>query len=224
MSGPLFRRVLPVVLVLPLAAFAFGGWAIVSVEDLPEHAVVGQPVNLSFAVRQHGVSLLGGLEAKVHARSNLSSFETPAKAHRFPKTGYYNAPITFPKAGDWTLTIESGFMRKRTTLLPIRVVDAGSKPLAKMTEVERGQRLFVAKDCVSCHVHDRAGRPSDYSMGPELTDRSFAPDYLSKYLENPSAVRKPAPNKMAMPSLELKPAEIASLVAFINADSTVASK
>src|SRR5687768_16561633 len=154
MSRRLFRRVLPALLVIPLAALAFGGWAVVSVEDLPEHAIAGQPLNLSFAVRQHGVSLLGGLEAKVHAKSSWSSFETPAKAQRSPKTGHYTAAGTFPEAGDWTLTIESGFMRKQRALLPIRVVEAGSKAPPKMDAVELGQRMFVAKDCVSCHVHD----------------------------------------------------------------------
>jgi hypothetical protein len=38
-----------------------GGWAVTTVTDVPEYAIAGQPLTLSFAVRQHGVSLAGGI-------------------------------------------------------------------------------------------------------------------------------------------------------------------
>ena len=41
-------------LALPFAA-ALGGWATISVEDLPDYLVAGQPARLTFTVRQHGV-------------------------------------------------------------------------------------------------------------------------------------------------------------------------
>src|SRR5439155_19824703 len=48
------------VFILISAAFA-GGWAIVTLDDFPEYAVAGKPLNLTFAVRQHGMTLLPGL-------------------------------------------------------------------------------------------------------------------------------------------------------------------
>ena len=41
-------------MVLPPAAIYFGGWASITVEDLPDYVVTGQPVKLAFTVRQHG--------------------------------------------------------------------------------------------------------------------------------------------------------------------------
>ena len=42
--------------VVPVLGFAFGGWCVVTVDDLPEYAVAGQPLALSYTVRQHGMS------------------------------------------------------------------------------------------------------------------------------------------------------------------------
>ena len=39
-----------------------GGWAVVSVEDLPGHFTVGQPTELKFGVRQHGMRLVPNLQ------------------------------------------------------------------------------------------------------------------------------------------------------------------
>ena len=44
-----------VLLALPAFAFAAGGWAIITVEDLPEYLVADQPTEISFTVLQHGM-------------------------------------------------------------------------------------------------------------------------------------------------------------------------
>src|SRR5205823_14195680 len=46
-----------------------GGWAVVTVDDLPDYVVVGQPVRLSFVVRQHGMRPLDGLRPRVEAKA-----------------------------------------------------------------------------------------------------------------------------------------------------------
>ena len=35
-------------------AFSFGGWAVITLDDLPQSFTVGQAVSLAFTVRQHG--------------------------------------------------------------------------------------------------------------------------------------------------------------------------
>jgi len=40
---------------------AMGGWAVVTVRDLPEYLVAGQQYTIEFQVRQHGRTLLSGL-------------------------------------------------------------------------------------------------------------------------------------------------------------------
>ena len=39
---------------IPAAAFTFGGWAVTTVEDVPEYAIAGQPFDITYSVRQHG--------------------------------------------------------------------------------------------------------------------------------------------------------------------------
>src|SRR5207247_4463218 len=52
-----------------LIAAAIGGWAVITVEQLPNYVTAGQPVTLMFTVRQHGVTRLSGLKPSIEARS-----------------------------------------------------------------------------------------------------------------------------------------------------------
>src|SRR6187401_899772 len=53
---------------IPAGGYAFGGWAVVTVENPPERLVVGVPYTLEFSVRQHGMTLLDGLRGQVEAK------------------------------------------------------------------------------------------------------------------------------------------------------------
>jgi cytochrome c2 len=205
-----------------LAATAFaryaGGWAVVSVQDLPDYAVAGQPVTLTYTVRQHGNNLLDDLKGSVAARSGSAKVDVSAKATGQP--GTYAATFTLPNAGDWAVTIESGFGRSRVASIPIRALEAGTKTLPVMAPDERGRRLFVAKGCVTCHTHSDS--KADFGeVGPELTGKKFAPTYLAEFLANPS-IKPPTVKDVRMPNLNLKQQEISALVAFINSDRRVA--
>jgi cytochrome c2 len=190
---------LKTLLVLPLVA-ALGGWATVSVTELPDYIVAGQPTKLPFRVRQHGAEPLSGLRPTIEARSG----ELAATVAASPVgDGAYAGTLTLAQPGDWTITINSGFGNSRVTLLPIRVVaSAGQMPVA-LTDVQRGERLFTAKGCTTCHVQ--------YDVGPKLAGRSFDPDYLKQWLTDPQAVRSSA----KMPRQDLTPAEIAALTAYL---------
>src|SRR5216117_4585908 len=60
----------PMLALLQLLFIAtFGGWAAITVEDLPDYVVARQPLVLSFMVRQHGVRPLSGLNPTVEAKS-----------------------------------------------------------------------------------------------------------------------------------------------------------
>jgi cytochrome c553 len=209
----------PALVATPLLAAGLGGWATVTVEDLPEHVVAGQPLELTFTVRQHGVTLLKGLKGRVEARFGNREVASPATAGA--KAGQYTASITMPEPGNWTITIHSGFGNSTSKLLPMRVVDRTAR-VAAMAPAERGMTLFVAKGCVTCHTHRNVG--ADGTVGPDLTERGFQADYLAKFLADPS-IRTSTTATARMPDLELKAPEIAALVAFINGEGqTVSSK
>src|SRR3970040_873653 len=100
------RFALPALLVLPLIG-VYGAWAAITVEDLPDYGVVRQPLNLTFTVRQHGVTRLSNLEPRVKARAR--GVTAAAVAEPGSEAGQYSARLVLPQVGEWTITIHSGF-------------------------------------------------------------------------------------------------------------------
>jgi hypothetical protein len=204
-----------------VAATRIGGWAVVTVEAVPEYFVVGKPLTLNFQVRQHGDNELEGLKPVVSAK--YGSKVVQGRAWQTQTGGTYRAVVTVPQSGDWDITIESGFGNSKGRLFPLKAVDSTQKVPA-LSAADRGRQLFAAKGCVTCHVH----RSVDLAVllpnfGPDLSEMRFAPDYLEKFLANPS-IKPQAPNKPTMPNPILRQTEIASLVAFINSDRRLSSR
>ena len=217
---------LPALLLLPAFSSSprAGGWAVITVENLPDHLTAGQPVTLAFSVRQHGMTLLADLRPSIEARSG-NTIAKPATA-RATLPGHYVATLTVPKAGDWTITIHSGFGPSQISLLPLHAVDANVAAVPDTPERERGRRLFVAKGCVTCHVHDETsdGGNRSIAVGPALTGRRYPAAYLAKFLANPAIATPMRPATFNMPNLGLEDREIAALVAFINTDRQLSAR
>jgi Cytochrome C oxidase, cbb3-type, subunit III len=205
----LFRTALAVV-VLAGGVVQAGGWVVVTVQNLPDHVAVGAPVTLSYAVRQHGRNLVGGLSGRVEARAG--GWRVTADAVAAAQPGHYSARLTLPVAGDWTIAIDSGFGGNYdSTSTVLTAIDVGA-PAPLLSDAERGQRLFTGKGCISCHAHPKVAGTS-VSAGPPFSgNRQYQPDYLKGILANPPAAR---PDGWQMPNLGLSDSEIASLVAFI---------
>jgi mono/diheme cytochrome c family protein len=211
-------------LLLPLAAFTFGGWAVITVDDLPEYVVAGRPLNLSFAVRQHGVELLHGLSPHVTLKSGGT--ETSIDARPAGQKGHYVATVTAPRAGDWWITIESGFRESRLTLLPVPAIAANAPEPRPLAESLRGHQLFIAKGCNTCHMRNEIG-PEGGKVGPDLTGKRYVADYVAKFLADPESSPLSQTNtssNVRMPKLDLKEREIGALVAFLNSDAQVSRK
>jgi mono/diheme cytochrome c family protein len=78
-----------------------------------------------------------------------------------------------------------------------------------------GRALFQAKGCVGCHQHNSVNPGSGIGVGPVLSGRSFAPEFLRIWLKDPPAVRPGT----QMPNLRLSEPEIEALIAFLVAES-----
>lgn len=203
-----------------VAAARIGGWAVVSVEDIPDYLVAGKPTVFDFKIRQHGEHVLDDLKPEFTARKGFKSVD--ARVSQAPKGGY-RATLTVPEPGDWKIAIAAKFGRSRGELLPIRAFDLRAKP-APLGDAERGRRMFAARGCVSCHVHravDIKGELSHYA--PDLSNRRFPTEYLAEFLANPS-IKPQTQNGARMPNLGLRRHEIAALVAFINGPSQVSAR
>lgn len=209
-----FLKPLLVVLCATVAAFvAFqvhaGGWATITVADLPDHFVAGKATNLTFTVRQHGVRLMDDLTPSLEAVQGQDKATATVTRDRTN----YHAQLTLPKPGAWTITMKSSFGTSDVTLPPIEAVAANvaAKPLA---QAERGRRLYAAKGCIGCHQHEGSGAKGGFPVAPNLTNKHYGDAYLTQLLADPKKVLASSKN---MPNLNLKPQEIAALVAFINA-------
>lgn len=205
-----------------IAATRMGGWAVVTVENSPDYLVAGKPAELTFAVRQHGVSLMNDVQPTIEAKAG--GRRVKGMTWRLKQAGGYGARLTVPTTGDWQITINSGFGRSRGMLLPLPAIDSGARTPAPIQNSERGRRLFAAKGCVTCHVHGGVDIEGDLkNFGPDLTDRRFPAEYLAAFLADPS-IKPPTNANVRMPNLQLKQPEIASLVAFINSERKLSSR
>jgi len=209
-----------VIALLALLMLNFGGWAVITVEDLPDQIAVGQPVTLDFTVRQHGHTLLSNLTPRVMAEAGPDRVSGAVQAG--PSTGRYRASLTLPHAGAWIITVYSGFGNSNVTLMPVPAVNPG-RAAPEIAAAERGRRLFVAKGCITCHVHPDVPSSGVVNVGPDLTGRRFTGDYLQRFLADPNIATTRGAGGFEMPNLNLAPREIAALAAFINGASAAQS-
>jgi hypothetical protein len=107
-----------------------GGWAVITLDELPSAAVAGEPLTVGFTVRQHGRTLMTGLYPKITAILGEEKLVFPAEAEGGP--GHYAATLTLPKEGDWKWAIEAFTMYQPMPVLKVAAVGtAVAQPPAK---------------------------------------------------------------------------------------------
>ena len=215
----MIRKLLPLTFAIVLAAtlrLGAGGWAVVTLDTLPESVAVSAPLRLLFTVRQHGQTLMDGLQPRVVAVADKDLVASDAQPAG--QTGRYVATLTFPRPAAWVITVDSGFgVNSQLTLLPLPVVAKASHAATAQTAVGRGLRLFVAKGCVTCHQNSLGLGNTSLGFAPALVARKDQDGHLASILLKPEAVLARSPQPVgAMPNLGLQPAEVTALVAFIN--------
>lgn len=110
--------------VLAIPAFA-GGWAVITLDELPTDVVAGEPLTVGFMVLQHGRTPMDGLDPTITATSPQSeSFVVHAKPEG--ETGHYAATLTFPVGGDWNWSIQAFSMEQAMPVLIVAAPIAGS--------------------------------------------------------------------------------------------------
>ena len=194
-----------------------GGWAVVTVKDVPELFVAGQSYTLEFQVRQHGRTLLNGLRPRLELRTSQRDLGTIAAVPKSAE-GTYAVTFTAPASADRVfLTIHSGFMDTQLRLYPVAVIAAGAaRP--SMSLAERGQALFVAKGCNTCHVNNDLSNAPDnraLTVGPALGGRHLAEAYVIQKMKQPASE--------IMPDLALTEAEASAIAAFVSGGQTATS-
>lgn len=109
-----------------------GGWAVVTVHHVPGGVKPGEPFEISFSVRQHGIHLSGGLESSVNVKHMESGEEINFEARNGKREGDYIATLLLPEAGDWRwsiLTFEQEFPQPVLQVQPVDAVQPPSRSL-----------------------------------------------------------------------------------------------
>ena len=97
--------------VIAVAGFASGasagGWAVTTLDDTPVPAA-GEPMDVSFTIRQHGVTPVDVDDvAVIVAASDGTATVFPATSDG--RTGHYVATVTFPEAGPAKWSVRQGW-------------------------------------------------------------------------------------------------------------------
>lgn len=216
---------LKLVSVLVAGLTAMGGWAVVTVQDLPDYFVAERSYTVEFKIRQHGRNLLSDLEPELIVSTSgggprLAGMLGGANEQRIPAkaraAGTYAATFTAPSTGPLYLTIKSGFGASNLRLYPAPVIPAGgAAPTVSL--VDRGRALFVAKGCNACHTNaDLVDRPDNQQIksGPELGGHRLARDYVIQKMKTASEI---------MPDVGLSDAEVAAIATFLTGERSAAT-
>jgi cytochrome c oxidase subunit II len=96
-------------------------------------------------------------------------------------------------------------------ILAAALVAAALAPAWAQSPVEHGQQAFLRQGCYGCHTIGKMGTP----IGPDLSHvgAKYRPDYLARWLRDPSYLRPSA----HMPALELSEDDVRALAAFLSA-------
>lgn len=95
-----------VLLLLSATPVFAGGWAVVTVDELPQHLRAGEITVIGFTIRQHGQHPVN-LENVVLTATQATSGETVTFAVRQAGAeGHYVVDLLLPSAGEWQWTIQ----------------------------------------------------------------------------------------------------------------------
>src|SRR5262249_1976402 len=182
--------------------------------------VVGRPETLVFVVRAFWGDHQPFVRKDYRVRATAGLQKIDVSAIPTGNAGEYAATLTLPAPGDWTIRVDLVSNEDRMSQpLQRKAIWPGSPLPDSLSSEARGERNYLEKGCITCHVHRALVTPKYITTWrlpqrsyPELTGRKFFYDYLIRLLANPSSVRDGA----RMPNLNLTKDDISALVAFIN--------
>ena len=120
---------LALMLALPVLA---GGWAVITLDELPAGVVAGEPFTVGFTVLQHGRTPMADLEPIIIARSGDEKVTVFVKEEGKP--GHYAVDMTLPSAGEWAWMIQAFSMEQKMPVLSVAA--PAVSPAAEVQPVE----------------------------------------------------------------------------------------
>lgn len=134
--------VIALVLLLVTASIAnAGGWAVITIDELPAQITAGQAFSIGFTVRQHGKTLRSDLQPIVRFDRADAKGSFQVTAQRQGGEGHYTAEIKLPSAGQWNWQVDIEQFGMITQPMPVLTVQA-AQPATAST---RAQPMSLAK-------------------------------------------------------------------------------
>lgn len=142
-----------------------GGWAVVTLDDMPGEIRAGEPWAIGFTVLQHGQTPVHRLDANSFVEPLLVA-ENPATGQRLEimatpdkEVGHFVAEVTFPSEGAWTWTIYPNPLASETLFEPLTVLPAAVAPAASLAEPagDKGPIEVVAPRAVATTTESDSG-------------------------------------------------------------------
>lgn len=97
--------VLMLLLMTALTATA-GGWAVITLDALPDQIAAGQSFTIGFTVRQHGRTLRDDLAPILRFNRSDAKDSLDFTAKREGDSGHYVASVTLPNDGQWKWKVD----------------------------------------------------------------------------------------------------------------------
>lgn len=95
-----------------------GGWAVITLDDLPLNVAAGEPLKIGFTVLQHGRTPMTDISPTVTASLSTDD-EFVVHAEPEGKPGHYTATLNFPKEGEWQWSIQAFTMDQPMPVLNV---------------------------------------------------------------------------------------------------------
>jgi hypothetical protein len=111
-----------------------GGWAVITLDELPLDVVAGEPLTIGFTVLQHGRTPMDGLYPTVTANLHKDQ-QFVVNAEPEGKPGHYTATLNFPKEGEWRWSIQAFSMDQTMPMLSVAAATGvAANPTVAKTE------------------------------------------------------------------------------------------
>jgi hypothetical protein len=134
-----FVAVLVVLLALSAGVVLAGGWAVITLDELPGQIYAGENVHLSFMVRQHGETPVHFLDNPNSPIEPLFTAHNPETGERLTMTavrgkevGRFTLDVVFPSEGNRTRSIVPNPLAGTTEFAPLTILPAVKVPAASL--------------------------------------------------------------------------------------------
>jgi hypothetical protein len=105
-----------------------GGWAVTTLDALPQDLQAGTSYPIGYTIRVHGVKLFD--QATPQIRISAGDQQLTFRGHRTAEPGHYVSEVTFPSAADWTWFVDPMPYPTQAlgtiSVLPVPVVESTS--------------------------------------------------------------------------------------------------